>query len=213
MARARIGKLFHLTPLVDDLGDAEYFFNSVFSPLCMMRNYSAALAPARGDLRHRRNVDRADAVSGTGAGPGKDQLVPLRREVRPTRAQHGVLRRRPRRPRAAPGGCRSARHRRRTRGTRCSATRRTPRACSSSTRHHGLWTDRDPRFRPEWDAFADAFWGQHHPLGVQRVSHLTVVVDDLPGAEKFYVEVLDAVPLPDQDATVPGGVAALRGGR
>ena len=40
MAHARIGKLFHLTPLVDDLGDAEYFFNSVFSPLCMMRNYS-----------------------------------------------------------------------------------------------------------------------------------------------------------------------------
>ena len=40
MPRARIGKLFHLTPLVDSLGDAEYFFNRVFSPLCMMRNYS-----------------------------------------------------------------------------------------------------------------------------------------------------------------------------
>src|SRR4029077_9609562 len=40
MPRARIGKLFHLTPLVDDLGKAEYFFNTVFSPLCMMRNYS-----------------------------------------------------------------------------------------------------------------------------------------------------------------------------
>ncbi len=41
MARARIGKLFHLTPLVDSLPDAEYFFNTVFSPLCMMRNYSS----------------------------------------------------------------------------------------------------------------------------------------------------------------------------
>ena len=40
MARARIGKLFHLTPLVDSLADAEFFFNTVFSPLCMMRNYS-----------------------------------------------------------------------------------------------------------------------------------------------------------------------------
>jgi len=40
MPRARIGKLFHLTPLVDSLGDAEYFFNRVFSPLCMMRNWS-----------------------------------------------------------------------------------------------------------------------------------------------------------------------------
>ena len=36
----RIGKLFHLTPLVDDLADAEFFFDSVFSPLCIMRNYS-----------------------------------------------------------------------------------------------------------------------------------------------------------------------------
>ncbi|MDQ1432654.1 MAG: hypothetical protein QOF40_3256, partial [Actinomycetota bacterium] len=34
MARARLGKMFHLTPLVDDLGDAEFFFNTVFSPLC-----------------------------------------------------------------------------------------------------------------------------------------------------------------------------------
>ena len=41
MPRARIGKLFHLTPLVDDLAPAEYFFNSVFAPLCMMRNYSS----------------------------------------------------------------------------------------------------------------------------------------------------------------------------
>jgi catechol 2,3-dioxygenase-like lactoylglutathione lyase family enzyme len=39
------------------------------------------------------------------------------------------------------------------------------------------------------------------------MSHITVVVDDLPAAEKFYVDVLDAVPLPDQDATVPRGVA------
>ena len=37
----RIGKLFHLTPLVDSLPDAEFFFNSLFSPLCMMRNYSS----------------------------------------------------------------------------------------------------------------------------------------------------------------------------
>jgi len=40
MPRARIGKLFHLTPLVDDLAPAEYFFNSLFAPLCMMRNYA-----------------------------------------------------------------------------------------------------------------------------------------------------------------------------
>ena len=39
------------------------------------------------------------------------------------------------------------------------------------------------------------------------MSHITVVVDDLVAAEKFYVDVLDAVPLPDQAATVDGGTA------
>src|SRR6476646_764168 len=37
----RLGKLFHLTPLVDSIADAEFFFNSVFAPLCMMRGYSS----------------------------------------------------------------------------------------------------------------------------------------------------------------------------
>ena len=39
------------------------------------------------------------------------------------------------------------------------------------------------------------------------MSHVTIVVADLAAAEKFYVEVLDGVPLPEQDATVPGGVS------
>jgi catechol 2,3-dioxygenase-like lactoylglutathione lyase family enzyme len=71
----------------------------------------------------------------------------------------------------------------------------------------GFWEGLDPRFRAEWPAFRDAFWAGSHPLGVQRVSHVTVVVDDLAGAEKFYVEVLDAVPLPEQAATIVGGTA------
>ena len=32
-------------------------------------------------------------------------------------------------------------------------------------------------------------------------------MDDLPAAEKFYVDVLDAAPLPEQAATVEGGSA------
>jgi 4-hydroxyphenylpyruvate dioxygenase-like putative hemolysin len=206
MARARIGKLFHLTPLVDDLGDAEYFFNSVFSPLCMMRNYSEhwhrhaaiyviaetsiepmqCLAPEPGQEKTSwfRYVEKY--------GPRVhnmafyvDDLDDLGQRleaagVRVTDADSG--------------------------NTLFCHPKDTPGMLEFHP-HHGLWTNRDPRFRPEWDALRDAFWGQHHPLGVQRVSHLTVVVDDLPGAEKFYVEVLDAVPLPDQDATLPGGVA------
>src|SRR6476469_7440124 len=40
MSRARIGKLFHLTPTVDDLARAEQFLGSIFQPLCVMRNTS-----------------------------------------------------------------------------------------------------------------------------------------------------------------------------
>ena len=36
----RIGKLFHLTPLVDSFADAEYFFTSLFAPMAIMRNYA-----------------------------------------------------------------------------------------------------------------------------------------------------------------------------
>src|SRR5271165_2719884 len=36
----RIGKLFHLTPLVDDLDEAVEFFTSIFAPLTYYRGYS-----------------------------------------------------------------------------------------------------------------------------------------------------------------------------
>ena len=99
MARARIGKLFHLTPLVDDLGRRRVLLQRRVLAAVHDAQLLRALAPARGDLRHRRDVDRADALLRSGAGSRGDELVPLRREVRPARPQHGVLRRRPRRPR------------------------------------------------------------------------------------------------------------------
>ena len=67
----------------------------------------------------------------------------------------------------------------------------------------GMWEQVDPRFRPEWDAFRDAYWTQH-PIGVVRMSHITVVTGDLDAAEQLYVDVLDAQPLPEQAASVPG---------
>ena len=42
------------------------------------------------------------------------------------------------------------------------------------------------------------------------MSHITVVTGDLDAADKFYVDVLDAQPLPDQAVDHPGRhVAAL----
>jgi catechol 2,3-dioxygenase-like lactoylglutathione lyase family enzyme len=205
MARARIGKMFHLTPLVDDLGDAEYFFNSVFSPLCMMRNYS--------EHWHRHaaiyviaetSIEPMQCLPGPGPEPTSwfryaekfgprvhnmafyaDDLDDLGQRleaagVRFTDAGSG--------------------------NTLFCHPKDTPGMLEFHP-SEGLWEGMDPRFRPEWPAFRDAFWARNHPLGLQRMSHVTVVVDDLPAAEKFYVDVLDGVPLPDQDATVPGGVA------
>jgi extradiol dioxygenase family protein len=45
----------------------------------------------------------------------------------------------------------------------------------------------DPRLQPAWSA---AFWPERHPLGIERASHITVVVRDLPSARRFYSDVL-----------------------
>ena len=206
MARAHIGRMFHLSPLVDDLGDAEYFFNAVFSPMCMMRNYAeiwhrhAAIyvfADASIEPMHCLPPEPGDAPTSwfryaERFGPRvhniafyADDLEELGQRltaagVRITDADSG--------------------------NTIFCHPKDTPGMLEFHP-SEGLWERLDPRFRPEWTAFSDAYWGRHHPLGLQRMSHVTVVVDDLPAAEKFYVDVLDSVPLPDQDATVPGGVS------
>jgi catechol 2,3-dioxygenase-like lactoylglutathione lyase family enzyme len=206
MARARIGKLFHLTPLVDSLSDAEYFFNALFSPLCMMRNYSShwhrhaaiyviaetsiepmhVLAPEPDDeaTSWYRYMDRYGprvhnmAFYADDLGELAQRLEAAGVRVTDAGSGNTVFCH----PKDTPG-------------------------MFEFHPSEDLWETLDPRFRPEWSAFADAFWGEHHPLGLQRTSHLTVVVDDLPEAEKFYVDVLDAVPLPDQAATIAGGIA------
>jgi len=206
MPRARVGKLFHLTPLVDDLGDAEYFFNSIFSPLCMMRNYA--------ELWHRHAAiyviaeTSIEPMQCLAPLPGKEATSWYRYVEKYGPRVHNMafyvddLADLDRRLQAA--GVRT------TDAGSGTTVFCHPKDTPGMLEFHpseGLWEQMDPRFRPEFDAFRDAFWAQHHPLGVQRMSHITVAVDDLPRAEKFYVEVLDAIPLPDQDATVPGGAA------
>jgi len=206
MPRARIGKLFHLTPLVDSLGDAEYFFNRVFSPLCMMRNWSdhwyrhAAIyvigetsiepmecLPGPGDERTSwfRYVDRF--------GPRVHNMafyVENIEDLAQRLEEAGV--------RITDGGSGHA--------TVFCHPKDTPGMLEFHPASGGLWEQVDPRFRKEWPAFRDAYWG-NHPLGLQRMSHVTIVVDDLPAAEKFYVDVLDAASLPEQAATVEGSTS------
>jgi catechol 2,3-dioxygenase-like lactoylglutathione lyase family enzyme len=50
------------------------------------------------------------------------------------------------------------------------------------------WRGRDPRFQPGW---TPAPWRQG-PLGIERLSHMTTVVQDLDRAKRFYEETLGA---------------------
>ena len=45
----------------------------------------------------------------------------------------------------------------------------------------------DPRLQPAW---SNEFWRERHPLGIERASHITIVVRDLETAKKFYLEIL-----------------------
>jgi len=45
----------------------------------------------------------------------------------------------------------------------------------------------DVRLHPSWSS---AFWRDRHPLGIERASHITVVVRDLDKAKTFYLGVL-----------------------
>jgi len=45
----------------------------------------------------------------------------------------------------------------------------------------------DPRLQPAW---SHDYWGARHPLGIERASHISVNVRDLPSAKRLYCDVL-----------------------
>ncbi|MBV8053968.1 MAG: VOC family protein, partial [Deltaproteobacteria bacterium] len=45
----------------------------------------------------------------------------------------------------------------------------------------------DPRLQPAW---SHNFWVEQHPLGLERASHITAVVRDLPSAKRLYCDIL-----------------------
>ncbi|MGH7987900.1 MAG: VOC family protein [Candidatus Binataceae bacterium] len=45
----------------------------------------------------------------------------------------------------------------------------------------------DPRLQPAWSG---SFWRERHPLGIERSSHITVVLRDLPGGKRLYCDIL-----------------------
>jgi catechol 2,3-dioxygenase-like lactoylglutathione lyase family enzyme len=206
MPRARIGKLFHLTPLVDDLGKAEYFFNTVFSPLCMMRNYS--------EHWHRHAAiyvigeTSIEPMECLPPPPGKEATSWYRYAERFGPRVHNMA--------FYVEDLEDLAERLQAAGVRITDAgsgltvfchpKDTPGMLEFHPAAGGPWEQGDPRFRPEWNAFRDAYWPQH-PLGLLRTSHITIVTGDLAAAEQLYVDVLDAQPLPEQPSTVPGGTS------
>jgi len=200
--RGTIGKLFHVTPLVDSIGDAEYFFNSVFSPLCMIRNYSP----------HWHRHGAVYVIADTSIEPM--ECLPPRDGEPATSWYRYVEKYGPRVHNLAfytsDGAELAAR-------LEAAGVRTTDAGAGGTVFAHpkdtpgmleffevpaepGYWVD--PRFSPEWPAFRDDFWAGRHPLGVVRLSHITVVVHDRTEAARFFVDVLDAVPLPEQASRV-----------
>jgi extradiol dioxygenase family protein len=54
---------------------------------------------------------------------------------------------------------------------------------------------KDPRWAPRWST---AVW-REHPLGIERASHIGVVVRDLPAAKRLYCEVLGGTLLHEEE--------------
>ncbi|HMD45628.1 MAG TPA: VOC family protein [Acidimicrobiales bacterium] len=202
MAPFRIGKLFHLTPLVDDLVAAEAFFTGVFAPLTFYRGYSSHWH------RNASLMAVADAVieplqplAPDGDGPGTSWYRYMARfgprvhnvalygtgldELGRRLDEHGV--------RHTDAGVAT---------TLFIHPKDSPGMIEFSD--PGAFRGADPRFSPHWDVFAADYWPNGHPLGLRHLSHTTIVVTDVEAAVRFYTDLLDARTLPDQ-AGAEGG--------
>jgi catechol 2,3-dioxygenase-like lactoylglutathione lyase family enzyme len=199
----RLGRLFHLTPLVDSIADAELFFNSVFAPMCMMRGYAehwhrhgAIYVIADTSIEPMEPLPPPPGEQGTSWFRYMDKYGPHVHNIafyvenaaaltaRLTEA--GV--------RTTDGGAP---------GTVFAHPKDTPAMLEFSEPVGEFGTAlSDPRSSPYWAALRDDFWPRRHPLGLERLSHITVVVRDVAAARAFYVDVLDAVPLDDQASSV-----------
>jgi catechol 2,3-dioxygenase-like lactoylglutathione lyase family enzyme len=199
----RIGKLFHLTPLVDSLADAELFFNSVFSPLCMLRNYSAhwhrhaaVYVVAETSIEPMQPLAPVDGGEPTSWFRYMDRFGPHVHNLAFYVENGAALTRRLTEAgvRTTDGGAP---------GTVFAHPKDTPGMLEfSETGGQYPFEKVDPRFSPHWPAFRDDFWPKRHRLGLERLSHVTVVVHDVTEATRFYTDVLDGKSLDEQPSTV-----------
>jgi catechol 2,3-dioxygenase-like lactoylglutathione lyase family enzyme len=201
----QIGKLFHLTMLVDDLKGPDDFFNSVFSPMCTMRGYSS----------HWHRHAAMYIIAETSIEP-MHVLPPLKGEV-PTSWYRFMERYGPRihnlafyvddpdelADRLQAAGVRTTRAG--TGTTVFAHPKDTPGMLEFSPTAGSMMLP-EPRFMRSWDTFRREYW-PNHPLGLERMSHVSILIRDLDQATAFYTDVLDARPLPKATATIEDTVS------
>lgn len=64
----------------------------------------------------------------------------------------------------------------------------------------------DPRYFPGFDP---EWWAKYHPLGLERLAYMTVVVNDLDAAKEFYLNGLNATPIVETDCAITGTRSAF----
>ena len=206
----RLGKLFHLTPLVDSIADAELFFNSVFSPVCIMRGYSphwhrhgAIYVIAETSIEPMQPLPPPPGEEGTSWFRYMDKFGPHVHNIAFYVENAPALT-----TRLAEAGVRTTDAG--AQGTVFAHPKDTPAMLEfNDPGDPSRAFLNDPRFSPHWPALRDDFWPTRHPLGLERLSHITVAVHDVAAARSFYVDVLDAIPLAEQTSSMPDADASF----
>jgi len=199
----KIGKLFHLTLLVDEFEGPERFFSSIFSPLTMMRGYSpkwhrhaAIYIIGETSIEPMHVLPPRDGEEGTSWYRYMERHGPRVHNLAFYVDDHRELARR-----LEAAGVRTT-----MAGTDSTVFAHPKDTPGMLEFQEPLDLSRDPRFSPGWDELRTHFW-PNGALGYQRLSHITLVVHDLAEASAFYTDVLDAVPLAETGPTFPGATS------
>ncbi len=191
-----IGRVFHYTPLVEDLSEAEVFFDTYFAPHYFYRGYSPHW--------HR---DAAIFVISQFVIEPLQPLAPV--DDKPASSWYRFLQRYG--PRvlnlsfyASDLGGLAARLAENGIGSTDGGNPATlfvhPKDFPGTIEFFDPGVQvgmADPRRAPGWSA---SYWRDFHPLGIQHPSHVTVVVRDHRAAAKRYVDALGSDVLPEQAA-------------
>ena len=200
-----IGRVFHYTPLVEDVSEAVEFFETFFAPHCFYRGYSPhwhrlAAILVVGDFV----IEPLQPLAPEDDTPGTSWYRFMRRYG--TRVLNisfyaddlaGLA------ARLAENGIGS------TDAANPSTLFVQPKQFPGSVEFFDpgvAGSMPDPRRAPGW---SPAYWRDTHPLGLLHPSHVTCVVRDHQRAAKRYVDALGSTVLPDQPARTPHAHSAF----